>query len=112
MSAHGTTSAPGPTSYGYQIAAAATEFVRSPTSSARTQVSNPCSWKTIPQVSPETPAPTMPIRRFIVVLESKASLKERRFETAVFVGRRFVNRRSLICAGPVAVSYNVGLVAL
>src|SRR5438874_10970567 len=65
MSAHGTTSAPGPTSYGYQMAPAAAEFVSSPISSARTAVSNPFSAKRIAEVKPETPAPTMATLRFI-----------------------------------------------
>src|ERR1700731_4775385 len=69
MGAHGTTSRPGPTSYGYQMAAAAAEFVLSPISSARTDTSNPFSAKRIPQVRPETPAPTMATLRFILLVE-------------------------------------------
>ena len=48
------------------MAAAAEDSVRLPIRSARREVANPLSAKTIPQVNPETPAPTMATRRFLL----------------------------------------------
>src|SRR5207237_9469336 len=53
------------TSDGYQIAAAAAEFVSSPICSAKIEVSNPFSANRIAQVSQETPEPIIATRGFI-----------------------------------------------
>src|SRR5438045_4965569 len=52
----------GSASYGNQTAAAAPDVVCSPVSSAKIVTSHSCSTKTMPQVSPETPAPMMAAR--------------------------------------------------
>src|SRR6202022_4533985 len=63
--AHASTLSAGSASYGYQIAPAAAEVVCRPTSSAKIDTRYPRSANTTPQVSPDTPAPTIAIDCFI-----------------------------------------------